>query len=85
MLDRDQAPGKRRGALQGEHGIARRLGRVHAPLERQREGAEPGEQVGDCPRPATASRTPATSAASPSRGRLEEGAGRERHGEARQA
>ena len=63
MLDREL----RRGPLERQHRIARRFGGIDLARQRQREGAEAGEQVGDRSRVRRPPRAPpSTSAASPS-------------------
>ena len=65
MVDEDGRCARRR--LQRQRGVARAFGGEHPAVERQREGAEAGEQIGDERRASpTASRTAATRAASPS-------------------
>ena len=47
MVDEDLALGAVGGRLERQRGVARGLGREDLAVQRQREGAEPGEQVGD--------------------------------------
>ena len=73
MLDGD----RRRRPLERQHRVARRLGGIDLPRQRQREGAEPGEQVGDVAAPADRLAHRRDQRRLAVRRRLEEGAGAE--------
>ncbi len=78
MLDEDRPASG--GGLQRQQGVARALGGVDAARQRQREGAEAGEQVGDRRRARSRLAHGGDQRRLPVRGRLQEGGGRQRHG-----